>query len=152
MKHKYKVGDRVKVRPDLNIDEHYGNDVFVIQMAPYLNKILIVKELTTFGYILNIPENKNGLGYTFTEEMFDNSFIDVNTLSKLNSLKELVLSDTFHKNEMTLITIDTYISMVKTGNLLQREQMLNCNTIYKRFKKIAEQRTMLLYDDSGMTA
>ena len=65
---KYKVGDKVRVRNDLVVNEKYGNDTFIVGMESYSGKTLTVSEIT--------PKNKYKLKevvcyFNWTDEMFE---------------------------------------------------------------------------------
>lgn len=64
---KYKVGDKVKVREDLEEDRYYGNDIFTRLMRDYKGKVVTIEKCTDNGYM--IEEDKRG--WYFTDEMFE---------------------------------------------------------------------------------
>lgn len=63
----FKVGDRVKVREDLVVDEIYGGDSFVYDMAEFRGKEVTIKEIQCAYHSYRIKET----GYNWTEEMFE---------------------------------------------------------------------------------
>jgi hypothetical protein len=134
MTHKYKVGDRVKIRTDLEVDKEYGEDVFVLEMASSRGKILSISRLVEGGY------NIEGYSYPsqnlrFTDEMIDHSYpsiiIDVKTLAKLRHLRSLII-DSSNKD-----IIDSYIAFVTDGYQLTRENKIYCNKLYKGVKALS---------------
>lgn len=63
---KYKVGDRVKIRRDLESDTYYGNVIFVRGMIPFLGKEAVIKSVATDNsYLLDDSS------WTWTNEMFE---------------------------------------------------------------------------------
>lgn len=66
---KYKVGDKVRVRSDLKINEDYGLQAFVIEMSQYIGKVVTIQK--TYSNKYNIKEDK-GKWY-WTDEMFEES-------------------------------------------------------------------------------
>lgn len=61
---KFKVGDKVRVREDLEINKMYGNYEFIKEMAHLKGKIVTIKEILKSGY--RIKEEY----YMWTNEMF----------------------------------------------------------------------------------
>lgn len=62
---KFKVGDRVRVREDLENDIIYGNYVFIKEMEYLKGEIITIKEVLKSGY--RIEEDY----YTWTDEMLE---------------------------------------------------------------------------------
>lgn len=62
---KFKVGDKVRVREDLEINKMYGNYGFIKDMAHLKGKITTIKEVLKRGY--RIEE----YCYTWTDEMLE---------------------------------------------------------------------------------
>lgn len=65
---KYKVGDKVRVRSDLEVGKIYGNAPLTSLMLPLLGKVATIKELEYGRYILK--EDETGIDYWWTDEMF----------------------------------------------------------------------------------
>lgn len=64
--HTFKVGDRVRVRKDLVVDQTYGNNIFVESMKKHLGKKAIVRDTRINGNIISIEPCKR-----FTNEMLE---------------------------------------------------------------------------------
>jgi hypothetical protein len=62
---KYKVGDKVKVRSDLEIGKKYGKHVYVKPMDNLKGRTVTIMVFGGYGY--RIEES----GYTWTDEMFE---------------------------------------------------------------------------------
>lgn len=62
---KFKVGDKVRVREDLENDKIYGNYEFIKAMAYLKGEIITIKEILKSGY--RIEEDY----YTWTDEMLE---------------------------------------------------------------------------------
>lgn len=62
------IGDKVRVRNDLEVDKVYGADVFVEDMQPYRGKIVTIDYVVAEG-LYKIEEDE--ACYTFTAEMFE---------------------------------------------------------------------------------
>lgn len=62
---KFKVGDKVRVREDLEIDKMYGNYEFIKEMAHLKGEIITIKEVLKSGY--RIEEEY----YMWTDEMLE---------------------------------------------------------------------------------
>lgn len=65
---KYKIGDRVWVRIELEAGNIYGNVYFSSPMDKYTGKIVTIKTVTPQGYYL-IEENEPD--FLWSEEMFE---------------------------------------------------------------------------------
>ena len=68
---KYKIGDRVKIREDLIVNEYYGKIDFIKDMKKYLGEESVIcaidyKNGREFGYLL-----KDCDLYTWTDEMLE---------------------------------------------------------------------------------
>lgn len=64
---KYKVGDKVRVRKDLIVNEVYGNESFVIGMKDMRGKVATITEVHESVELYRIKE----CGYSWAEEMFE---------------------------------------------------------------------------------
>lgn len=64
---KYKVGDKVKIREDLIVDNVYGSDSFAEEMAQYKGKTATITDVYRDKYEIDID---NGSWY-WTDEMFE---------------------------------------------------------------------------------
>ena len=76
---KYKVGDKVKIRKDLKVDELYGDFDIVPEMVSYGGMVTtIMKCNDDSSYKIDADEQFYG-GYSWTDEMFEglvNSTLD----------------------------------------------------------------------------
>ena len=64
---KYKVGDKVKVREDLEVDKRYGTEEFIEEMEEYKGKIVTIDTVNEDDYY--IEEDKQS--WSWTEEMLE---------------------------------------------------------------------------------
>ena len=64
---KYKVGDKVKVRSDLEVGKYYGSDFFADDMKKYRGKIVTIAAIASN----NRYYTKEGNRYYWTDEMFE---------------------------------------------------------------------------------
>ena len=64
---KYKVGDKVKVKEDLEIGETYGGLTFSVQMREYRGQIVTIKTADDDSYQIEEDE----LNWYWTEEMLE---------------------------------------------------------------------------------
>lgn len=64
---KYKAGDKVRVRKDLEAYEEYGNINFTESMEKYKGKIVTIEAINSNSYFVE-EDNKN---YYWTDEMFE---------------------------------------------------------------------------------
>lgn len=67
---KYKVGDKVRVRSDLEESETYGNHTFVKQMEKYKGKLVTISEEHQRFYYIKEDEDEN-CNWCWTNEMFE---------------------------------------------------------------------------------
>lgn len=63
----YKIGDRVKIRKDLEDFKKYGSDSVVPPMSEYCGQEATITNLISHGYEIDIDNNKWG----WTDEMFE---------------------------------------------------------------------------------
>lgn len=73
---KYKAGDRVKVRSDLEVDKKYGEDYFIDEMYEYKSKTLTISKVGKCCY--NVKENH----FYWTDEMFESKDYTYEDLKK----------------------------------------------------------------------
>lgn len=80
---KYKVGDKVRVRKDLVPGNKYGDVIYVSNMDKFKNEECVITSTDNEAYCIN------GLGYWWTEEMFESvdDLLDY-ALEKLGMTKE----------------------------------------------------------------
>lgn len=64
---KYKVGDKVKVREDLEVDIRHGTEEFIEEMEEYKGKIVTIDTVNEDDYY--IEEDKQS--WAWTEEMLE---------------------------------------------------------------------------------
>ena len=64
---KYKVGDKVRVRKDLIIDNVYGKHIFVVGMKPYVGKTMTISRVNKHSYYF--IEDKNN--WCWSDEMLE---------------------------------------------------------------------------------
>ena len=64
---KYKVGDKVRVRSDLEVNMDYGPQTFVREMSQYIGKVVTISE--TYSNRYNIKEDEDE--WPWTDEMFE---------------------------------------------------------------------------------
>lgn len=69
---KYKIGDAVRVREDLEDGKLYGNEVFIgDDMMTCRGRVAMIEEIVCDGeYYINIDQER----YVWSEEMFDEKF------------------------------------------------------------------------------
>lgn len=82
---KYKVGDKVRVRSDLETGEYYGDDQFIDQMADLRGKIVTIESVCPSDYrkYYYVAESI----YNLTDEMLEDIVEDENTTIEQLKLK-----------------------------------------------------------------
>jgi hypothetical protein len=63
---KYKVGDKVKIRSDLQVDEYYGRQKFVALMRPRSGDVVVIERECNDG-----SYEVSGSDYIWSEEMIE---------------------------------------------------------------------------------
>jgi hypothetical protein len=63
---KYKVGDKVKIRSDLQVDEYYGRQKFVALMRPRSGDVVVIEREYNDG-----SYEVSGSDYIWSEEMIE---------------------------------------------------------------------------------
>ena len=64
---KFKVGNKVRVRKDLEVDKRYGSHVFVDGMQKYRGKVMEVESIWNDEYYLK----ETVQDWAFTDEMLE---------------------------------------------------------------------------------
>ena len=169
---KYKVGDKVRVRKDLEVGKNYGHYNVVEDMEKYKGKEFIINEVSRSYYRL-----KNENWYCWTDEMLelieegekDNMNIEQLNLEYKNKMDALMeeykekikeatkKEEPFIKKGQRYFTINNYFCISKTKNLgyeddKERIQIGNCypftdetkDKVKKEVKLIAERRKLQL--------
>lgn len=78
---KYKVGDKVRVRSDLEENFDYGKDTFIEEMSNLKGKVVTIKKVNNYSY--EILEDI----YNLTDEMLEDVAEDKNTIIEQLKLK-----------------------------------------------------------------
>ena len=82
---KYKVGDKVKVREDLEVDKRYGTEEFIEEMEEYKGKIVTIDTVNEDDYY--IEEDKQS--WSWTEEMLED-VEEENTISEEMTIGQVI--------------------------------------------------------------
>jgi hypothetical protein len=100
---KYKVGDKVRVKSDLQVGETYGSNTFIESMANHFGQGAIITEIDEGnGYMLDIDE-----ACRYTEEMLEKPILAVNYDGSLNlDAKEDLINNPKHYTTGGIETID----------------------------------------------
>ncbi len=64
---RFKIGDKVRVREDLEVDKRYGREFFVGGMERYRGEVVEIESTWVIGYHLK-EDDEN---WIFTDEMFE---------------------------------------------------------------------------------
>ena len=67
MKMKYKVGDKVKIREDLIVDDVYGSDSFAEEMVEYKGKTATITDVHYDKYEIDLDDGS----WYWTDEMLE---------------------------------------------------------------------------------
>ncbi len=122
---KYKVGDRVKIREDLDTDKIYGDWDCSKDMVQCGGKIATIVECWNDSYYIDV-DNEN---YNWTDEMFEDYTKENNTVMTV----EYLLNHTDVEKGGLIITVyypNAYFEATIGHNKINRNSEL-----YKRFIK-----------------
>lgn len=68
----YNVGDVVKIKDDLQVDEYYGDDCFFNKfMTKYLGTIQVIDEIDKFNKTFKLKD----IDFSWSEEMFERKIV-----------------------------------------------------------------------------
>lgn len=96
---KYKIGDKVRVREDLIVDQWYGDDIFISEMVSFKGKIVTIKKNQYNKYLIK----EGSTTWNWTDEMFSEK------ISEDFIPEESVLQNTIPEEEKSsnIITVKT---------------------------------------------
>lgn len=83
---KYKVGDKVKVRDDLTVNNNYGGNVYCGNMPFFKGKTVTIEAVTDLKYDKHYLITEDNGVYYWTDEMFE----DVDEIVKFRAFLEEV--------------------------------------------------------------
>ena len=126
---KYKVGDKVKIREDLEVGKMYGNEEFVGNMVTYKNRTVMIDEILGDGrYHINIDPT----GFIWTDEMFEDDIKNSNTVMTSTAMTvEDLLNKTDVEKGGLIITI--YYSNAYFEATIGHNKINRNSELYKRF-------------------
>ena len=129
---KYKVGDKVKIREDLEVGRQYGADDFVRGMEQYKGKTATIANVYNNVYHINVDDNNNDDAFVWhwTDEMFED-YTETTTTTAM-TVKDLLNKTDVEKGGL-IITVyypNAYFEATIGHNKINRNSEL-----YKRFIK-----------------
>lgn len=131
---KYKVGDKVKIREDLEIDRRYNKCLFIEDMEKYKGKIATITRVTTtrhdnFGKISDYDIDIDDGDWCWTDDMFeevgdiekeaDNDFTVENVLNHTDIESGGMIIEVFYPTASFKATIG-YNRIVRNSELYKR--------------------------------
>lgn len=123
---KFKVGDKVRVREDLEIDKMYGNYEFIKEMAHLKGEIVTIKEVLKSGY--KIKEEY----YMWSNEMFVKVKVEVQE----KTFQEVIATIKEGETWVNDIAPISYIRLRENGVLdFNKNEGVNLNCKYKLQRK-----------------
>lgn len=151
---KYKIGDKVRVRKDLEPGNFYGNAYYISSMDRFKGEKCVITEIWDQSYQIN------NFGYWWSEEMFesidDEEVLDY-ALEKLGMTKEELenemnrdeedirfIDDNFKEKNRYLQYCDKFNSQCegckikKFKDKYKKHVVPNCRDIYKYLKEKGE--------------
>jgi hypothetical protein len=95
---KYKVGDKVKIREDLIVDNDYGSDGFVEEMAQYKGKTATITGAFMGKYDIDIDDGD----WSWTDEMLEDykSKYIVGDMKIDTIIKNMTVADLLNKTDV----------------------------------------------------
>ena len=147
---KYKVGDKVKVRKDLEPGNFYGKDYYISSMNKFKGEKCVITEIWDQSYQIN------NFGYWWSEEMFesvDDEKVLEYALEKLGVTKEELedekedirfIDNNFKEKNRYLQYCDKFNSQCegckikKFKDKYKKHVVPNCRDIYKYLKEKGE--------------
>ena len=151
---KYKVGDKVRVRKDLESGNFYGKDYYISSMDKFKGEKCVITEIWDQSYQIN------NFGYWWSEEMFesvDDEKVLEYALEKLGMTKEELedkmnedkedirfIDDNFKEKNRYLQYCDKFNSQcegckIKKFKDKYKEHVVpNCRDIYRYLKEKGE--------------
>ena len=151
---KYKVGDKVRVRKDLEPGNFYGKDYYISSMDRFKGEKCVITEIWDQSYQIN------NFGYWWSEEMFesvDDEKVLEYALEKLGMTKEELedkmnedkedlrfIDDNFKEKNRYLQYCDKFNSQCegcrikKFKDKYKKHVVPNCRDIYKYLKEKGE--------------
>lgn len=145
---KYKVGDKVRVRSDLEVNKLYGDEFTVAGMEDLKGQIVTIKKITTFD---NYKVNEDMAGLNWTDEMllpvtFTKSDLKTgHVVEYRNGQRRLVvgnalidnkgneaneLTDATYKNDLTDIDDDKLFDIIKVYEINPNFTGDLCDVLY----------------------
>lgn len=147
---KYKIGDKVRVRKDLEPGNFYGKDYYISSMDRFKGEKCVITEIWDQSYQIN------NFGYWWSEEMFesvDDEKVLEYALEKLGMTKEELedeeedirfIDDNFKEKNRYLQYCDKFNSQCegckikKFKDKYKKHVVPNCRDIYKYLKEKGE--------------
>ena len=147
---KYKVGDKVRVRKDLEVDKKYGDVLYSLDMDEFKGEKCVITEIWDQSYQIN------DFGYWWSEEMFesvDDEKVLEYALEKLGMTKEELaneeedirfIDNNFKEKNRYLQYCDKFNSQCegckikKFKDKYKKHVVPNCRDIYKYLKEKGE--------------
>ena len=147
---KYKVGDKVRVRKDLEPGNFYGKDYYISSMDKFKGEKCVITEIWDQSYQIN------NFGYWWSEEMFesvDDEKVLEYALEKLGMTKEELaneeedirfIDNNFKEKNRYLQYCDKFNSQCegckikKFKDKYKKHVLPNCRDIYKYLKEKGE--------------
>ena len=147
---KYKVGDKVRVRKDLEPGNFYGKDYYISSMDKFKGEKCVITEIWDQSYQIN------NFGYWWSEEMFesvDDEKVLEYALEKLGMTKEELaneeedirfIDNNFKEKNRYLQYCDKFNSQCegckikKFKDKYKKHVVPNCRDIYKYLKEKGE--------------
>lgn len=127
---KYKVGDKVKIREDLDTDEMYDGWDCSEEMLQYGGKIATIVKCCDDSYKINVGDNF----YNWTDEMFE----DVEIIQSMsNACVLMTVEDLLNKTdvEKSGLIITIYYPNVDFEATIGHNRINRNSELYKRFIK-----------------
>ena len=140
---KYKVGDKVRVRKDLEPGNFYGKDYYISSMDKFKGEECIITDIWDQSYQIN------NFGYWWSEEMFESIYDDLleYALEKLGMTRE-ELENEMNRDEEDITFVEKCIKNKNEINEYCKKFDSDCNGCeVRRFKEKYEEYGHIPCDD-----
>ena len=140
---KYKVGDKVRVRKDLEPGNFYGKDYYISSMDKFKGEECVITEIWDQSYQIN------DFGYWWSEEMFESVDDDLleYALEKLGMTRE-ELENEMNRDEEDITFVEKCIKNKNEINEYCKKFDSDCNGCeVRRFKDKYEEYGHISCDD-----
>lgn len=120
---KYNVGDKIKIRNDLIIDEWYGGNTLIEDMSEHLGEIATIKDIVGVQYLIDLDKEC----FCWTEEMFECK------IKNTKEEKKMCSSGRLNKGIESNLCQDVYRAVTKANGNIEFNKVQIRNLCFVKF-------------------